>query len=114
MRPLGFLVAILGSALAGLVSVKTTEVQPAVLVITVVCMALGFALPRIAWLWAMIVGLGVFAGYVVCNLIHYTVKAPPEPNIYASLIALVPALITAYIGAGARWLSNPGVLNTQG
>ncbi|MEA2554158.1 MAG: hypothetical protein QOJ65_2334, partial [Fimbriimonadaceae bacterium] len=62
-------------------------------------------------LWALIVGLGVFCGYVVAGLICFHVKAPPEPNIYASLIALVPAFIAAYIGAGAKWIAVPGIRN---
>jgi len=114
MRTIAYVVAVLGSALAGLVAIRTTEVQPAVLVIAVVCMMLGFAIPRLAWLFAIIVGGGVFAGYVLANLAHVTVKAPPEPNIYASLIALAPAFVAAYLGAGARWIANPGMANAKG
>ena len=109
MRAIALLVALMGSALAGLVAVRTTEVQPAVLVIVVVCMTLGFAFPRLAWLWAVIVGVGVFTAYAVTSLAHVVLKAPPEPNIYASLIALVPAFISAYIGAAARWIAAPGI-----
>ncbi len=113
MRAIALLVALLGSALAGLVAVRTTEVQPSVLVIAVVCMTLGFAVPRLAWLWSAIVGLGVFAAYAAAAAIHYPVKAPPEPNVYGSLIALLPAFITAYIGAAARWIANPGITRAK-
>jgi len=109
MPLIAWLVAFMGSILAGIVSIRTSEVQPAVLVIAVVCMILGFATPKFAWLWAIIVGLGVFAAYVFAAMIHYPVKSPPEPNIYASLIALAPAFVAAYIGAGARWLAAPGM-----
>lgn len=107
MPLIAFVVAFLGSALAGIVAVRTVEVQPAVLVIAIVCTALGFATPKYAWLWAIMVGLGVFGGYLVAGLVGVHVKAPPEPNIYASLIALAPAFLFAYLGAGLRWITAP-------
>ena len=58
---------------------------------------------------AIVVGVGVFLGYVAAGMIGYVPKAPPEPNIYASLVALIPAFVTAYIGAGARWIAAPGI-----
>ena len=113
MRVIALVVALLGSALAGLVAIRTTEVQPAVLVIAIVCTALGFALPRFAWLWAIIVGLGVFGGYVFAGLAGLRVAAPSEAagheNIYGSLIALAPAIVFSYIGAGVRWIAAPGL-----
>ena len=113
MPIIAWLVALMGSALAGIVSLRTNEVQPAVFVIAVVCMILGFATPKFAWLWAIIVGIGVFASYVIAGIVHYPVKYPPEPNIYASLIALAPAFVAAYIGAGARWIAAPGIRPTK-
>jgi hypothetical protein len=114
MPLIAWLVAVMGSALAGLVAVKTTEVMPPVFVIAVVCVALGFATPRFAWLSALLVGSGVFASYAVAGLIGYHPKAPPEPNIYASLIAILPAIFFAYVGAGARWLTSGGPRAQQG
>ncbi len=114
MRSITIVVALLGSALAGLVAVRTTEVQPAVLVIAVVCLSLGFAVPRLAWLWAILVGGGVFLGYVFAHAFGLRVAAEPQmsghPNIYGSLIAIVPAIVFAYIGAGTRWIAGPGML----
>ena len=109
MPLIALVVALMGSALAGLIAVRTTEVQPAVLVIAIVCTTLGFATPRLAWLWAIVVGLGVFGGYFFAGLAGVPVKAPPEPNIYGSLVALVPAIVFSYVGAGGRWLAGPGV-----
>lgn len=106
MRWIAFVVALLGSILTGLVSIRTDEVQPAVLVIAVICMGLGFAVPRLAWLWAIIVGLGVIAGYAFAGLTGIHVKAPPEPHLWATLIALIPAFLFAYLGAGARLISG--------
>lgn len=106
MRSIALVVALLGAALTGVVSVRTDEVQPAVLVIALVCFGLGFAAPRLAWLWALVVGLGVFGGYFFAGLAGIHVKAPPEPNLFATLIALIPAFLFAYLGAGARNLSG--------
>jgi hypothetical protein len=113
MPIIAWLVAFMGSALAGIVAVRTSEVQPAVLVIAVVCMILGFATPKYAWLWALIVGLGVFVGYLVARWIGYHPASPAmianRENIFGSLIALAPAFIAAYVGAGARWIAAPGM-----
>lgn len=113
MPLIALVVAFLGSALTGIVAVRTVEVQPAVLVIAIVCTTLGFAIPRFAWLWAIVVGLGVFCGYVVAGLAGVHVKAAPmlagHESIYGSLIALAPAFIFAYVGAAARWIAAPGL-----
>jgi hypothetical protein len=108
MPLIAWLVALMGSALAGLVAVRTAEVQPAVLVIAVVCIGLGYGFPRFAWLSAILVGSGVFLAYFAARLIGFHPKAPPEPTIYASLIALAPALLFAYLGAATRWFASNG------
>ena len=113
MRAIPFIVAAIGAFLAGYVAVHTTEVQPAVLVIALICMALGFASPKLAWLWALTVGGGVFLGYLVCEVAGIPIASPPQPSIYGSLVALIPAFITAYIGASARWLAGPGAANAK-
>ncbi len=118
MPLIAFVVAFLGSALAGIVAVRATEVQPAVLVIAIVCTALGFATPKFAWLWAIMVGLGVFGGYVLAGLVGIHVKAPPmiegHENVYGSLIALAPAFVFSCIGAAARWIAAPGMPQGRG
>lgn len=99
--------AVLGSVLVGLISIRTTEVQPAVFAIATVCVSLGYWQPDLAWLWATIVGLGVIAGYGAAALMGLHVAAPPEPNIAGCLVALIPAFISAYVGAALKWTLKP-------
>ena len=113
MRFAPIIFAALGAILAGLVAIRATEVQPAVLVIALFCMPLGFVRPRFAWLSAIIVGGGVFLAYWICQLAHIPVVGEPEmsghPSIFGSLIAIAPALVTAYVGAVTRWIAGPGI-----
>lgn len=99
-----WLLSLIGSLVAGLVAVNTTEVQPAVVVISLFCSGLGYAFPKSWWGHGLIVGVGVFLGYWVARLVHYSVAAPPDPSIAGALVALIPALVFAALGAGARSL----------
>ena len=89
---------------AGYVDMHNDEVQAAVLVVLVSTFALGLAQPRHAWRWALLVGPGVFLMYLLAGLFGYVSRAPAEPGPWATLIALIPALIGAYTGAGVRWV----------
>ncbi len=97
-------IAFLGAALAGWVDFHNDEPQAALLVIFVFTVLLGFLLPKRAWLWAIIVGLGVPGMYFVLRTLGYQSVGVPSPGWYASLIALIPAFIGAYFGAAGRWI----------
>ena len=92
------IVALLGAFLAGAVDFNNDEPQAAVIVIVVFAGLLGFIQPKKAWRWAIIVGLGVPAVYLIATALGYHVKSVPEPGWYASLIALIPAFISTYCG----------------
>jgi hypothetical protein len=69
---------------------------------------LGFAAPRWAWLAGLVVG----AAIAVANMVYLTwgpARAHPiEPGGLAGaatlLVLIVPAMLAAYLGAGAAWL----------
>jgi hypothetical protein len=96
------LIALVGAAFAGWVDFNNDEPQAAVLVILVLTFLLGYALPGRAWLWAIIVALGLPAVYLMARSLGYQPKSPPSPGWYASLLALIPAFIGAYAGALGR------------
>jgi hypothetical protein len=100
------LVALIGAGFTGWVDFNNDEPQAAVLVIVFTTGLLGMLLPRRAWLWAIIVGLGVPAVYLAARALGYQPTSPPSPGWYASLIALIPAFIGAYAGALARLIIN--------
>jgi len=95
-------VALIGGFLAGAVDFNNNEPQAAVLVIIFFAGLLGFAQPRKAWRWALIVGLGVPIVGLIATALGYSAKSVPEPGWYASLIALIPAFISTYCGVLLR------------
>ena len=95
-------VALIGGCVAGAVDFNNDEPQATVLVIIVFTGLLGFAQPRKAWRWAIIVGLGVPIVYLIATTFGYQPKSLPEPGWYASLIALIPAFFSTYCGAFLR------------
>jgi cyanate permease len=96
------IVALIGGFVAGAVDFNNNEPQAAVIVIIAFAGALGFAQPRKAWRWAIIVGLGVPIVYLIATAFGYQPKSPPEPGWYASLIALIPAFFSTYCGVLLR------------
>jgi len=94
--------AVLGGFIAGAVDFRNDEPQAAMLVILVFTGLLGFVQPRKAWRWAIIVGLGIPAYYLIATALGYHSISVPEPGWYASLIALIPAFISTYGGALLR------------
>jgi NhaP-type Na+/H+ or K+/H+ antiporter len=94
--------AAIGGVIAGAVDFRNDEPQAAVIVILAFAGALGFLRPKRAWLWAIIVGLGVPLVYLIASALGYQSRSVPEPGWYASLIALIPALISAYSGVLVR------------
>ena len=100
------ILALLGAAFAGWVDFNNDEPQAAVLVILVVTVVLGSILPTRAWLWAIIVALGLPAVYLSARALGKQPVSPPSPGWYASLLALIPAFIGAYAGAIGRIIMN--------
>lgn len=95
-------IALLGSTFTGWVDFHNDEPQAAVLVILVFTALLGWLLPGKAWLWAIIVALGIPAMYFLLRALGYQPVSLPSPGWYASLLALIPAFIGAYAGASSR------------
>ncbi len=100
--------AVMGGFLAGAVDFNNDEPQAAVIVIIAFTGLLGFLQPRKAWRWALIVGLGVPIAYLIATALGYHAKSVGEPGWYASLIALIPAFISAYCGVLLRKVISTG------
>ena len=101
-------IALIGAAMAGAVDFNNDEPQAAMIVIIVFAGLLGFIQPRQAWRWALVVGLGVPIVYLIATVMGYQAKSVPEPGWYASLIALIPAFISAYCGVLLRKVISTG------
>ena len=98
--------ALAGGVFAGWVDFNNDEPQAAVLVILVVTFLLGMVLPSRAWLWALIVALGLPGVYLAARGLGLQPVSPPSPGWYASLLALIPALIGAYAGVLIRSIAD--------
>lgn len=108
-----FFIALCAAAFAGWVDFNNDEPQAAVLVILVITGLLGWLLPGKAWLWAIIVALGLPAMYLTLHALGYQPVSPPSPGWYASLLALIPAFIGAYMGAVGRVIVNKAFTNVS-
>ena len=98
------IMALLGAAFAGWVDFNNDEPQAAVLVILATTILLGFLLPSRAWLWAIIMALGLPVVYLFLRALGYQPVSPPSPGWYASLLAFIPAFIGVYSGVIGRLL----------
>ena len=90
--------AFAGGLFAGWIDFNQTEVQSTVLLLVVFGAVLGFAQPRLAWRWAIILGLCIPLGYLIFSALGYKPAELPQPGPYAGLIALIPTFIGTYGG----------------
>lgn len=100
-------IAIIFGIIVGYVNLHASEVQAPVLAILVFTFLLGYLHPRRAWIWALVLGLSILLSYVVAPVAGYHTPYPPSPNIFATLIALIPACIGAYAGVLIRKVIFP-------
>jgi len=89
----------------GLVDFRSNEVQNAVLLIVSSTFVFGLFMPRSAWRRAVPIGLGVPAIHYVAMWVGVKPPYPVQPGIYATFLAVIPALIGSYAGVFVRWLS---------
>lgn len=109
MKHTTFLLWLLTLALGimiGLLDMRATEVQGTVLLILVASVLPGFARPRWAWLWAITIALCLPLVYLSASLFGYSLHNV-KPNVFATLIALIPAFLGAYGGVLLRYMVAP-------
>ncbi len=100
--------AFVGGLFAGWIDFNATEVQPTVLLLVVLGAAFGFVRPRRAWRWAIILGVCIPLGSLIFSALGYKPAELPQPGVYASLIALIPAFIGTYGGVLIRKIVTSG------
>lgn len=68
---------------------------------------MGAVAPRLAWLWAIVIGGGIFAAHAIARGLGF---APPHPphHLAETLIALAPAFLGAYAGVAGRAVLDAG------
>jgi hypothetical protein len=97
---------LLSSIAAGLISGWIAwggnEVQPAVFFVFGFATVLGFLNPKLMPVSAVLVGSEVPAFYFLSAALGYPTRFVPEPNTWASFVAVIPALVGGTLGAGIR------------
>lgn len=96
------LLSFAGGLIAGWVDFNNDEPQATVIVVVLCAAILGFAQPKNAWRWAIVIALGIPLVYLIATAAGLQPRSLPEPGFYASLLALIPSFIAAYGGVLIR------------
>jgi hypothetical protein len=116
MRVLGYLLG-LAAAVAALLWVDRSPShdanQSALFVLLLGAAVLGFAAPRRAWLPGLVVGAAIAVEHSIYVALGWPLPYVSEPaglvGAATLLVLIAPALVAAYLGAGAAWaLRRPG------
>ena len=100
------LLALGGALVAWLNYQASDDVQPVAAALLLLGFAFGAHRPGRAWLYALLLFAAVPASGAWANAMsHHPGVAEPAP-LYESIVALIPALLGAYAGAGLRWATR--------
>jgi hypothetical protein len=103
MKTIGVLsAAVVAGLISGWIAWGGDEVQPAVFFVFGFAAVFGYLTPRFAPATAILVGSGVPAVYALSALLGHPSPYGPEPNNWASIVAIIPAGFGAALGAGLR------------
>lgn len=83
------------------------DVQPVAAALILAGFGFGYYRPRRAWLFAGLLWLAIPLSGIYADALNYHPGQVKPAPIYTTLIALVPVLLGAYVGAGARRLLPP-------
>ena len=92
------LLSLIFSLSAGLADIKYKNIFIPVLLIFVFTFVLGFFRPKYSLLWGIIVGLGIIVTHVFARVVDFQIPYEVQPNIFATLLALIPSFIGAFSG----------------
>jgi hypothetical protein len=106
------LLALILGLLIGYIALQRDEVWGVLILLLPVTFLFGWMWPQQAWQWAVLVGAGIPLGYLLAWLSHYGLPCQPglpcptlDFNIISQMaLALIPALIGAYVAVVLRWV----------
>lgn len=84
--------------IVGWVDFTHDEPQPAVALLLLFTVLLGAVKPRLAWLWALLCTAGLPLAYIILLALGLKPAGWPSPGIYATLLAVIPAMLGALGG----------------
>ena len=104
-QPIYLFQALICGVVISFIDSRNAEVQVAALLIIVTTFIFGTLHARQAWVYAFIIGLSIFAFHMALRITGLFTGVWLGPiNGLIGLIALIPAFIGAYCGAGLRWV----------
>lgn len=103
---LALLLATAFGLLGAYLDFHTDEVQVAVLVLLVGAFVVALLRPAGAWRWALASGLCIYAAYQVGPGLGFIPRYPASPGNSATLLALAPAFMGAYMGVLVRHIAR--------
>jgi hypothetical protein len=103
-----YLVALAGAIVAGTIQVKQDQLLPTVAFLLLAGLAMGAAWPNGSWRWAIILGLGIPAAYLLAPFLGIAVNEATRPNIIVSAVAILPALAGTSSGVVMRYTYKQG------
>lgn len=86
------------SVFAGYIDYKNSGVGPSILFIMVISSISSIILPKNRFLLGLIGGGGIFIFHLSLILLKIKEIYPIQPNIFSTLIAIIPSYIGIYIG----------------
>lgn len=86
---------------------KTDDIFPSLVLLGVPTVVFGAVEPWRAWRWGLLVGAGIPLCHLVGLAFGYHAPYPVQPNVFATFLALLPALAAGYAGALLRLLLAP-------
>lgn len=98
------LLAVMAGLCAGWIDFNCDRVQSVAGMIVLYAGLLGYARPNRAWLWAVIVSLGIPVAYLFGPHFGFMPHHWPSPNLFVTFIGFVPAIVGAYSGVFIREL----------
>ena len=105
MKPIYLFQSLICAAVISFIDSRNHEAQVMALLILTTTFIFGTLHAQRAWAYAFVIGLSIFATQVITRLIGWPPPVGPQSaSALSSLIALLPAFIGAYSGAGLRWV----------
>ncbi len=98
------IVCLVGSIIVGSIDLVATAVQVPVALLLLFGGVLGIITGGWAWAWGLVLGCSVFCAHVLAAACGYKAPYQVQPNIYATFLAVIPAMLGSLCGAGLGWV----------
>ncbi len=104
-QPIYLFQALICGVVISFINSRNDAVQTVALLVAVTTFIFGMLHARRAWVYALIIGMSIILFHGVARMANAIVPMPQGSiNNFAGLVALIPAFIGAYCGAGLRWV----------